>query len=407
MKNDLRKPILVLQRILIALMLCYPICAFHLLPGIGDGERYYIRLLLPLALLILGLKLWTHHLNAQPFKEFGKAILPWVLTIAVLMAIHHKGGYSSYLVLPLVAMFIYSATDDIDFPETTLYAMSALFCVLIAALQAVDVFYGTFSHWAEGDRGALGGHPVIFAHTCSFFVGVVLIGLMRAYENKEKIGYTVLYAVAAAAGLYLLYLTKTRGAQLAIFALMLFMVAKSIRRDNKFFSIVVLFAIALCAYYAYQHFMVGVHEIEQFDYQKEKGTSWGARLQMWTVAWHGFLDKPFFGWGPEAMPRIFSEHPELLRWFKGVPSWDFHSDYFNMLATGGILMLMAYVTMMASLAWLARRNIGALWCVVNILLLGASNTAFRGRSVAVSFFLVYLLFLRCREIAKAQKSIVC
>ena len=103
MKNDLRKPILVLQRILIALMLCYPICAFHLLPGIGDGERYYIRLLLPLALLILGLKLWTHHLNAQPFKEFGKAILPWVLTIAVLMAIHHRGGFSSYLVLPLVA----------------------------------------------------------------------------------------------------------------------------------------------------------------------------------------------------------------------------------------------------------------------------------------------------------------
>ena len=404
MKNDLRKPILVLQRILIALMLCYPICAFHLLPGIGDGERYYIRLLLPLALLILGLKLWTHHLNAQPFKEFGKAILPWVLTIAVLMAIHHRGGFSSYLVLPLVAMFIFSATDDIDFPETTLYVTSALFCLLIAALQAVDVFYGTFSHWAEEDRGGLGGNPVIFAHTCSFFVGVVLIGLMRAYENKEEIGYTVLYAVAAAAGLYLLYLTKTRGAQLVIFVLMLFMVVKSIRGENKAFSIILFLAIVVVIHYVSQRFMLGVHEIEQFDFQKERGSSWGLRLQMWTVAWQGFLDKPFFGWGPEAMSLIFSEHPELLRWFKGTPTWDFHSDYFNMLATGGILMLTAYVTMMASLAWLARRNIGALWCVANILLLGVSNTAIRGRSVAVSFFLVYLLFLRCREIAKTQKK---
>jgi O-antigen ligase len=404
MKNDLRKPILVLQRILIALMLCYPICAFHLLPGIGDGERYYIRLLLPLALLILGLKLWMHHLNVKPFKELGKAILPWVLTIAVLMAIHHRGGFSSYLVLPLVAMFIFSATDDIDFPETTLYVTSALFCLLIAALQAVDVFYGTFSHWAEEDRGGLGGNPVIFAHTCSFFVGVVLIGLMRAYENKEEIGYTVLYAVAAAAGLYLLYLTKTRGAQLVIFVLMLFMVVKSIRGENKAFSIILFLAIVVVIHYVSQRFMLGVHEIEQFDFQKERGSSWGLRLQMWTVAWQGFLDKPFFGWGPEAMSLIFSEHPELLRWFKGTPTWDFHSDYFNMLATGGILMLTAYVTMMASLAWLARRNIGALWCVANILLLGVSNTAIRGRSVAVSFFLVYLLFLRCREIAKTQKK---
>ncbi len=401
MKNDLRKPILVLQRILIALMLCYPICAFHLLPGIGDGERYYIRLLLPLALLILGLKLWTHHLNAQPFKEFGKAILPWVLTIAVLMAIHHRGGFSSYLVLPLVAMFVFSSTDDIDFPENTLYVTSSLFCILISALQTMDVFYGTFWH-SVGDRGGLGGNAVIFAHTCSFFVGVVLIGLMRAYENKE-VRHAIFYAIAAAAGLYLLYLTRTRGAQLAIFVLMLFMVVKSIRRDNKLFSAIVLFAFALCAYYAYQHFMVGVHEIEQFDFQKERGTSWGARLQMWTVAWQGFLDKPFFGWGPEAMPLILSEHPELLRWFKGVPTWDFHSDYFNMLATGGIVMVTAYVTMMASLAWLARRNIGALWCVANILLLGVSNTAIRGRSVAVSFFLVYLLFLRCRELAASQK----
>jgi O-antigen ligase len=373
----------------------------------GDGERYYIRLLLPLALLILGLKLWTHHLNAKPFKEFGKAILPWVLTIAVLMVIHHRGGYSSYLVLPIVAMFIFSVTDDIDFPEKTLYVTSSLFCMLIASLQAMDVFCGTFSHWADGNRGGLGGNPVIFAHTCSFFVGVTLIGLMRAYENKEKIGYAILYAAAAAAGLYLLYLTQTRGAQLAIFILMLFMVVKSIWGENKAFSIILFLVILVGIHYVSQRFMVGVHQIEQFDFQHERGTSWGLRLQMWTVAWQGFIEKPFFGWGPEALPLIFSEHRELLRFFKGNPTWDFHSDYFNMLATGGILMLAAYVAMMASLAWLARKNIGALWCVVNVLLLGISNTAFRGRSVAVSFFLVYLLFLRCREIAKAQKSIVC
>jgi O-antigen ligase len=369
----------------------------------GDGERYYIRFLLPLALLIIGLKLWTHHFNAKPFKEFGKAILPWVLTIAFLMAIHHRGGYSSYLVLPLVALFILSATDDIDFPERTFYVTSSLFCMLIAVLQAMDVFYGTFSHWAEEDRGGLGGNPVIFAHTCSFFIGVTIIGLMRAYEKKEKAGYMLLYAIAIVAGLSLLYLTKTRGAQLAIFVLMLLVVIKSIRGGSRLFSIITLLVLAVCAGYVYQHFMVGLQEIEQFNLQTEKGTSWGLRLQMWTIAWRGFLEKPFFGWGPEALPVILSAHPDFLSWFKGAPTWDFHSDYFNMLATGGIVMVTAYIAMMASLAWLARKNIGALWCVANILLLGISNTAFRGRSVAVSFFLVYLLFLRCRELAASQK----
>ena len=128
-----------------------------------------------------------------------------------------------------------------------------------------------------------------------------------------------------------------------------------------------------------------------------RDTSWGMRLQLWTIAWEGFLAKPVFGWGPDALPYILSSFPEISKgyhWFKTV---DFHSDYWNLLATGGAVLLCAYIAFMGGLAWIARKNFGALWTVINLLILGLSNTAFRGRAVAVSFYLVYLLFLLCAE----------
>ena len=226
------KNILILQRVLIALMLLYPICAFHELPYMGDGERYYIRILLPLALITIGLKAWSHNLKLRDFLPLGAVVLPWGLVIALLMAIHQRGGFSSYLVLPLVATVLYGAISDIRYPKRSLYVFSSLFCILIAILQGIDVFYGTFSHWAEGNRGGLGGHPVPFAHTCSFFIGVVLIGLVESIEKKENACFLLLYAIAGGFGLVLMYLTGTRGGQLAVVALLFMLFLKSFKSKN-------------------------------------------------------------------------------------------------------------------------------------------------------------------------------
>ena len=389
------KNILILQRVLIALMLLYPICAFHRLPLLGDGERYYLRLLLPIAVMTIGLKAWGRELKLRNFLPLGAAVLPWILVVAVLMVVHQKGGFSSYLVLPLAAGLIFAATDDIRYPEKTLYMLSSFFCILIATLQGMDVFYGTFSHWAEGDRGGLGGNPVPFAHTCTFFVGVVFIGLMKSLEKKEKIHYIVFYAISCLFGLVLIYLTRTRGAQLSIAILLILMIFKNIRGNNRL--VLSLLGVALIVFlgYAYQRFMIGFNEIAACAGQLKCHTSWGVRLELWTIAWEGFLDKPFLGWGPDPLPSIISAHPEVLKWYKWAKDADFHSDYFNLLATGGAILVISYMAMMSAFAWIARKNIGALWAVLNLLVLGISNTAFRGRAVAVSFFLVYLLFLRC------------
>ncbi|MBQ9240923.1 MAG: O-antigen ligase family protein, partial [Duodenibacillus sp.] len=125
--------------------------------------------------------------------------------------------------------------------------------------------------------------------------------------------------------------------------------------------------------------------------------SWGARIDMWKVALVGFAQKPFFGWGPEALPKILSACPDILKWYHGVKTWDFHNDFFNMLATGGVLLVGSYVAMMSAFAWIVRKNIGAFWAVINLLVLGCSNVAFRGRAIAFSFYLVYLLFLLCSD----------
>lgn len=83
------------------------------------------------------------------------------------------------------------------------------------------------------------------------------------------------------------------------------------------------------------------------------------RIMVWQIAWAGFKERPFFGWGPENFDQAFYRHyvPEL--WVKGgEKSWydRAHSVYFDYLVSTGILGLLSYLSIFTVFFWQLFRN---------------------------------------------------
>lgn len=71
------------------------------------------------------------------------------------------------------------------------------------------------------------------------------------------------------------------------------------------------------------------------------------RFWTWTSAWHGFQERPIFGWGPENFSTVFDKYFEPGHYIPGTNSETWfdraHSVFFDYLAETGILGLASYV----------------------------------------------------------------
>lgn len=89
------------------------------------------------------------------------------------------------------------------------------------------------------------------------------------------------------------------------------------------------------------------------------------RLIQAGVSWHGFLERPVLGWGPENFQTVFDRKydPEILRhsFYESVSDKP-HSLPMEVLATGGVVLLLGWLAFLGSIAvaaWKLRRTAGA------------------------------------------------
>ncbi len=75
------------------------------------------------------------------------------------------------------------------------------------------------------------------------------------------------------------------------------------------------------------------------------------RLWVWGEAWHGFLERPVLGWGPENFTAVYDKffNPKFFVPGQNGETWfdRAHSVYFDYLAETGILGLLAYLSIWA------------------------------------------------------------
>lgn len=94
--------------------------------------------------------------------------------------------------------------------------------------------------------------------------------------------------------------------------------------------------------------------------EKTVGETFGGRFVVWEKGWQGFLERPFFGWGPENFEFSFTKHynPCMGTNRCGSDIWydRAHNIIFDTLVTTGIFGTLAYLGIFISLFYILWRN---------------------------------------------------
>lgn len=101
------------------------------------------------------------------------------------------------------------------------------------------------------------------------------------------------------------------------------------------------------------------------------------RLWTWGSAWHGFLKRPVFGWGPENFSAVFDKYFDPRHHVPGANTETWfdraHSIYFDYLAETGMLGLVAYLGIFGAIFWGLVGRGGLVWRERNIVALSGKQ----------------------------------
>lgn len=200
-----------------------------------------------------------------------------------------------------------------------------------------------------------------------FHVFIACLLLARSWvENApgKRAPLVVIYGGAIALNTLILFFTATRGAILgliggAVLAMLLILVASpssSLRRP-------IAITLASLAVIAGLFFLVrdtafvrGIEPLARLASISASETTITSRFMNIGMAWEGFKERPIFGWGQENYAAVFDKHynPEMYAqepWFDRT-----HNIIFDWLIAGGILGLLAYLSLHAVALYLLWRS---------------------------------------------------
>jgi O-antigen ligase len=153
-----------------------------------------------------------------------------------------------------------------------------------------------------------------------------------------------------------LFLSDARAAIFSVLggAILLFLFWVSITKRGKLrvfgISLLLIFIIGalILVYFVFQP--------DSSIYQKLVQMATKSRIAVWQGAWKGFLDHPWFGWGPENFELVFTKyfHPSLFLQEYGGEVWfdRAHNIFFDTIVASGIIGLIGYLGIFISAFYL-------------------------------------------------------
>lgn len=191
---------------------------------------------------------------------------------------------------------------------------------------------------------------------------VLLIGSLYTYvKARRTIWYTryvepVVYGLFILFTFYILIETATRGAILGLFggAILTALLIAIFEKNNLFVrraAIGGLLFLCLVAgvFYAAKDSTFIKNNPSLARIASINKSEAGPRLMIWSIAWEGLKDRPLLGWGQENFNYLFNENynPKMYtqeQWFDRA-----HNIIFDWLTAGGIVGLLAYLSMYVAL----------------------------------------------------------
>ncbi len=254
-------------------------------------------------------------------------------------------GLISYL--HLFALFLVMTTMMDSNRIWKWFFNTSLFVSVIAAIYGLLQLGGKLAiHQGSTRLDATLGNASYFA---IFMVIHVFLALVLFLKNKEW--YRWFYLPVAFLDGIIVYYTATRGAILGmiggfILGLILFVIfhpSKKIKMIS--FSLLAVLLIVVGGFLLVKDssFIKNNPVLSRFSGISLSETTTQSRLIIWKMAWQGFKERPFFGWGPENFNLVFNKYYQASLWPQE-PWFDrAHNVFLDHLVSSGLFGLLSYL----------------------------------------------------------------
>jgi putative inorganic carbon (HCO3(-)) transporter len=277
-----------------------------------------------------------------------------------------------------------------------------LFFIAVSLISALTFsIYGYY-----GEQGAGIGNSSFWA---SYLLFGIFLSLYLFLKDKE-ISFTKFFSFATflimAATLLLSTANMARYAFLIGFGLIILSFlafSKNIKNTIGLIFLIIVLALVSIFYYSFiKEFVIGL---------LQTGTM-RERYYIWEIAWKGFLEKPFLGWGPENFnilyAKFFEVRPQLSSWRNYSIWFDRpHNMFLNTLIESGLIGLTSYLSLFfISVFYLFKKTKKYYPIIILLFVYFVQNiTVFDTISSYLSFFLIlaFVNFLIKKEVQKEER----
>lgn len=304
-----------------------------LLPYIGGFPAAYV--MIALTLLLLG---WLA--VARPVIELGAESWFLLAAVALLTGVFALNGTLAYatnfLMLALVPLLIAAMRANAAPGNTQLVARLALAGSAIAAAVAL------FQVLVEGRARAPGfGSDEIWSATAALVVGwLALIGLVGTTQR-----WRLLYLLGPVFGVLVVLLSGSRGPMLAV--PLLFGVAFAMMKGHRLALLVTLVVVVALVYFWPDHSRLT--SIATISKEMATGVplsdgSFDVRKGLLDASWGAFKLAPWTGYGWSKFADATAAFTGRTEWVNRSDAFHLHSDPLNFAVAGGVVGLLAYVS---------------------------------------------------------------
>lgn len=360
----------------------------------GNTFKYLIFLLSLCSILVSIYKF--RNIN---FLKNEKGILipwgPWILCTIILMFIHGTKDLTQYINAFLIIGALSAGLYQFKLERKMLAMFISFGLAIIDSVILLNLYRnGLSDNILYTNKNLL--IPVVTFQTIALISTLCVHG--KEFGKKE-IAFFVLIIFFS---LVITILTEVRNAILAYGACSVVFFIFGDKKTRKFSIHFGLIFISLLFFsYMTGRLQSGIEDLSQL----QKGnayTSWGLRIEMWKFGLHGFALSPIFGWGANPSDAIIASGIQFP-----IKTWHIphlHSDFIIALATGGLVMVLGWLSTIVSLIKNSMNDLPRLCLLASILATGLVERHWFEQDALFPFVILWTLFY-LTDSSRAQKTV--
>ena len=309
-------------------------CLFFLL---GIHAAKYLIFLFAILSVVLTYQKADYLKVSRPLSSFLLPFAPWFISIMILILVHGIDGFSYAYNAAFIMILAFLGIWKITFTRSKLICILAGFLVCMSVAIIAHVLYLGFT-----DSGVFSVNKNKVAGVVTFLTICCLASFhfdKKLYSTNQRI----YIAICIFTSLISIVLLEARTALLAFPALAVTCLLSNQKEDKKFaVATTLIFIVLVVCFFLSGRMQQGIADLQSYQ-EGNSSTSWGIRIELWKYAICGFMEEPLFGWGDKPFAAIASSGYEF-----NVPSFGaylphFHSDFFQTLATGGLVGVIGWL----------------------------------------------------------------